>query len=119
CVLLAECVFPPGDGLLEPGVGIGELSRGGADRSETLQDVIAHWIVLGHLLGEFEGAGEEREGGFIIALQVCGIAGFEERWNVCGRIVLSGNAVRQTGSKGKDEGSSANGSGHTGFIVLI
>ena len=96
-VLRAERVFPPGDGLLEIAIGVRELPRGGADRSEALQDVVAQWIVFGRLPGEFPGAGEEREGGFIIALQICGVAGFEEQRNVGGRIVLGRRAGGQKG----------------------
>src|SRR5204862_70653 len=107
------------DGLLQPGFGISELSRGGANRGEPLQDVVAQWIIPGCLLGEFEGAREGREGGFIISLQVRGVTGFEERRNA-GRIVLGEDAVYQAGGKeGKGEGSSANKRRHTGFIVLI
>src|SRR5450756_753798 len=73
-VLLAQRVLAPGDGLLQPVIGIGEFAGGRAYAGQALENVVAHRVVLGRLFGQFPGAGEGKTGGLVIALQVEGIA---------------------------------------------
>ena len=80
-ILLPERVLAPGDGLLQPVIGIGEFAGGGAHAGEAFEDVVAQRIVLGRLLEPVPRRGEGLARGLVIALQVECVAVFGELRN--------------------------------------
>jgi hypothetical protein len=76
-VVLAVGVLAPVDGHLEEVVGVGELSGGGAHGGETLQDVVAERVGRRSLLRDLPGLQQGLPRGFVVALEVRGVGGFD------------------------------------------
>ena len=112
-VLPPQRVLAPGDGLLQPVVGVGEFSGGRAHAGQALEKVVADGIVLGRLLRQFPGAREGLPRGLVIALQVGGVAIAGELRNGRRNLFLRGQAGSHAGRQ------QTHAREHNGFIVLI